>query len=451
MAPADLEGEAAVAFGQARAGEDIEAVDRLQRELLAGGAATGALATVAPGLKVAFADTGATDVLIVLFQRGAADWLQMLAPAGDPNYIAARPTIRVPTTGNNPGIGLASLNGTDFYLSASAPELKALYDQGSLAFVHATGLTTVDRSHFTVQDMMERGFADADPRQNSGWLARHMASLGGKQPVLSTVASASSVPTSLLSDSGALAIANVSNFNVTGGDANAALLRQMNPGTSAYNKLAIETLNAITNVQSALKTVDNSTAATAGYTGGALSSSLRSVAQLIKMNAGLTVATVDFGSWDMHNSLVSEFATRTTEFSRAINAFWNDIAAYRNNVTLVTMTEFGRRLTENSSQGTDHGTASGMLVLGGNVNGGKLYGSWPGLAAKQLYAGDLLVTTDYRQVVSEILVTRHSEANLSRVRRRLAAAGTRWKAARGSNPFIHVTGRGFALAATAAG
>ena len=391
---------------------------KLSRRNLLSGATAGTLASLGPGLNVAFgADT--RDVMVVIFQRGACDWLQMLSPAGDSNYIAARPSIRVQTSGATAGIGIGSMGSTDFYLSNAAPELKALYDAGSLAFVHATGLQTTDRSHFTVQDMMERGFTDGEIAPHSGWLARHMASLGGKLPTLSTVAASSSTPTALLTDTATVAIANVSTFSVQGGTTNANLLRAMNQSIgatpSAYKQLANETLSAVTSVQASLAGLDNSGAAAAGYTNGALSQPLRSVAQLIKMNVGLTVATIDYGSWDMHNSLVSEFNTRTVEFSRAINAFWTDIAAYRSNVTVVTMTEFGRRLQENTSQGTDHGSASGMLVLGGNVNGGRIYGTWPGLAPSQLYAGDLAVTTDYRQVLAEILTKRHGETDLSKV------------------------------------
>jgi uncharacterized protein (DUF1501 family) len=399
-----------------------------RRSLLAGATA---LTVMAPGVKAAFgaADPNA-DVVIVLFQRGACDWLQMLAPSGDANYIAARPTIRVPATGNNAGIGLATLNGTDLYLSNSAPELKTLYDAGSLAFVHATGLYTADRSHFLCQANMEKGQADADPKQNTGWLARHLTSIGPGS-ALSTISSGSTNPVSLLGAAHPLAVSSASSFNISGGTVNLNTIRAINSGggafiftspfttaevpSSPYKAVAQETVNTVSTIQSNLANLDNTTANAAGYTGGALSQSLRSVAQLIRMNVGLNLVTVDYGGWDMHNSLVGEFRTRTTEFSRAISAFWTDMADYRSRITLVTMTEFGRRLQENSSQGTDHGSASGMLVLGGNVNGGKVYGSWPGLASSQLTTGDLKVTTDYRQVLAEILVARHSEKNIASV------------------------------------
>ena len=188
----------------------------------------------------------------------------------------------------------------------------------------------------------------------------------------------------------------------------------MNPGGSPYQDVAQTTLDAVASVQLGLKTVPGHSNG-AEYTNGALSKSLSSLAKLIKMNVGVNVATVDFGSWDMHNSLPFEFAQRTTEFSQAINAFWTDMADYHSKITFVTMTEFGRRLQENANQGTDHGSGSAMMVLSGNVKGGKIYGNWPGLAANQLNNGDLVATTDYRQVLSEIMITRHGEQNLESV------------------------------------
>lgn len=385
-----------------------------RRTLLGSALAAPVIATMAPGLNVAFgAETGTPrDTLIVIFQRGAADWLQMLAPSGDADYIKARPNIRVMA---NAGIGLGTMKGTDIYLSASAPDLKTLYDAGQLAFVHAAGMPTNSRSHFDCQDMMEKAAVETESKQTAGWLARHLASTDVAPPILATLSASLSAPVSLQGNSQAIAIGNSTTFNVSGGDANVNLLRNLNTGTSRFEAKARETLNAVSSIQLGLRTINTSQSNAAGYTGGALSTALRSLAQMIKMNVGVTTATVDFGSWDMHNSMVTEFATRTTEFSRAIAAFWKDMADYQSRITIVTMTEFGRRLQENASLGTDHGSASGMLVLGGNVNGGKLYGTWPGLAAGTLTRGDLAVTTDYRQVLSEILVTRHAEKNLAAV------------------------------------
>ncbi len=387
-----------------------------RRHVLSGLSAAAGL-SIAPGVNVSFAADGAParDVLVVVFQRGACDWLQMLSPAGDPFYQNARRSIRVQLTGTTAGIGVGTLDGTDFYLSASAPELKPLYDSGKLAFVHATGLYTLDRSHFTCQDNMEKGTADADPSVNSGWLARHTASIGVPAD-LSVVAQGSTTPTSLLSQSASVAISDPASFNVSGGTANANVMRLIN-GAGArtpYKDSALKTLTTIQDVQAGL-TGFQDPSGTAGYTNGSFSQSLRAVGRLIRMNVGVDVVTVDYGGWDMHNNLVAEFATRTTEFSRALAAFWTDMANYQDRITLVTMTEFGRRFQENANQGTDHGSASGMLILSGNVKGGKIYGTWPGLAPAALVSGDLAITTDYRQVLAEILVKRHAEAKLSTV------------------------------------
>jgi uncharacterized protein (DUF1501 family) len=382
-----------------------------RRNLLAG-ASAGALATVCPGLNVAFA-AQTSEILVIIFQRGACDWLQMLAPSNDANYIAARPNIRVRAAAN---LDVGTLGNTDFFVHPSAPELKALYDAGDLAFVHATGVRTSERSHFQCQDMMEKGYADTEPKPSTGWIARHIASqsAGLTKPALNTIASSPNSPVALLGEAGTISIVDVTTFNISGGTTNANVIRTMNNGSTTYQRLATASLNAVTSVQNGLKTITD-TSGTAGYTGGPLSNSLKSLAKLIKMNLGVSVATVDFGSWDMHNSLVSEFAPRTAELSKSIAAFWKDLSAYRSRLTVVTMTEFGRRVKENASGGTDHGSGGGMAILSGNANGGRLYGTWPGLAAAQLTAGDLTVTTDYRQVLSEILVKRHGETNLGAV------------------------------------
>jgi uncharacterized protein (DUF1501 family) len=382
-----------------------------RRNLLAGASAGAALAAM-PGLNVAFA-AQTSEILVVIYQRGACDWLQMLAPSNDANYIAARPNIRVKAATN---LDVGTLGNTDFFLHPSAPELKALYDAGDLAFVHATGIHTIDRSHFQCMDMMEKGYADTEPKPSTGWLARHIASqsAGLTKPAMNTIASSPNSPVSLLGESGTISVVDVASFNVSGGTTNANVIRTMNNGTSTYQKLATASLNAVTSVQNGLKTITD-TSATAGYTSGPLSTSLRSLAKLIKMNLGVSVATVDFGGWDMHNSLVTEFAPRTVELSKSIAAFWKDLAAYHSRLTIVTMTEFGRRVKENASAGTDHGSGGGMAILSGNANGGRLYGAWPGLAAAQLTTGNLTVTTDYRQVLSEILVKRHGETNLGAV------------------------------------
>jgi uncharacterized protein (DUF1501 family) len=355
------------------------------------------------------APTGA-PILVVIFCRFGQDGLQLVAPSGDANYIAARPTIRILPSDS---MGLGTLDGVDMFLHPNMPELKKLYDAKQLGTVVAAGVPTNIRSHFEAQDMMERGGADGTTLPGNGWLARHMASLGGVAAPLGTVAVSTNMPTSLLGDAQALAIPNPANFNVSGGTATSNVTRGLIRGTTDYEKRALETLDAITNVQTAYKALSSNTQS--GYTNGDLSTPLKSLATLIKMNVGISVATVDMGGWDHHQNLTAAFNTRATELSRSIAAFWNDISAYQAQTTVVTMTEFGRRFQENANRGLDHGSASTMMVLGGSLNGGKVYGQWPGTAANALFSGDLAVTTDYRTVLSEILVKKHSEAAIKTV------------------------------------
>ncbi len=388
-----------------------------RRDILRNATSGAAMATIAPGLKVAFAQQAAPtkDILIVMFLRGAADGLQMVAPAGDANYISNRPTIRIQSTGTSAGIGVGSLGGVDFYLHPQATDLKTIYDSGKLAIVHAAGLRTDDRSHFECQERMELGANHNEATPSDGWIARHLKAMTTTHTTLGAVSLASNNPESLLGYSGAVAIASTSGFNVSGGTNNANVIRALNTGnTTKYASTSLQTLDAITTVQTNLATLpaDN---ANYGYPGGTLTNTLRSLATLIRLNVGLEVAHVDVGGWDHHNNILSEMNTRMSDLSRSLGGFWREIAASQSRVTIVTMTEFGRRFRENASAGTDHGSGSVMFVMGGSVNGGKMYGTWPGLAANQLFNGDLDTTTDYRQVVSEVMAKRQGAKALNKI------------------------------------
>ena len=260
---------------------------------------------------------------------------------------------------------------------------------------------------------MERGIADADPNQTTGWLARHVNGFGGGRPPLADIANSATNPTSFLGDASAIAIPSASKFTVTGGDAQAAAIRAINSGNSPYEGGIRATLDAVASVQAGIANIPDNP--NADYTSGDFSAPLQSLAKLIKMNLGVSVATVDMGGWDHHHALNGLFRSRATELSKSLSAFWTDLAAYQSRLTIVTMTEFGRRFTENASQGLDHGSASTMLVMGAGVIGGKIYGTWPGLTASALNGGDLAVTTDNRQVLAEIIAKRHGEANLASV------------------------------------
>lgn len=401
-----------------------------RRNLLVSATSGAFMASAGPGLRVSLAADGSTsgDILVVLFARGGIDGLQLVAPANESPYQDARPTIAVQTSGTNAGIPIANgLGGVDFFMNPDATGLSDLYSSGNLALIHAAGVPTENRSHFKSMDMMERGLADNETIITSGWLTRHIESLTAERPLLSTISTGSSNPISLLGYPQAVSIPNVQNFNVSGGDVNANVIAALNAsGGSAYQQVALQTLDAINTVQSKLEELEEpepDSEATDGeeedsspaYTNGPLSGALRNLATLIKMDVGLDVATVDHGGWDHHNNLINEFSNNATELSQSLAAFWDDMVDYQDRITLVFMTEFGRRLNENASAGTDHGSGSVMMVLSGNANGGQMYGEWPGLNGVNLDNGDLAVTTDYRQVISEVLAKRHNSSSLDTV------------------------------------
>ncbi|MDG2244532.1 MAG: DUF1501 domain-containing protein [Rhodospirillaceae bacterium] len=397
-----------------------------RRNLLLGASGGAFMASAGPGLRVSMAAESTSDeILVVMFARGGIDGLQLAAPSEDSFYQQARPSLAVQSSGANAGIAMANgLDGVDFFMNPGAPELNDLYTSGDLALIHAAGVPTENRSHFKTQDMMERGVADNEDNILSGWLTRHVETLTADRPLLSTISTASSNPISLLGYPQAVSIPDVNNFNVVGGDVNANVIAGLNSGSSAYQQVAQQTIEAINTVQLKLEELvaaegegegEGESETGPAYTNGPLSSSLRNLAALIKMDVGLDVATVDQGGWDHHNNLLNEFRNNVTELSQSLSAFWEDVAEYRDRITLVFMTEFGRRLNENASAGTDHGSGSIMMVLSGNANGGQMYGAWPGLSPSDLDNGDLAVTTDYRQVIAEILAKRHNSPSLDTV------------------------------------
>jgi len=397
---------------------------KISRRLLLTAVSAGALATagavtatLSPGVRGIFTpghrkigNRPPRDILVVLFLRFGADGLTMVSPADDADYHANRPTIAVAASGANRGLPIGTLDSVPFFLHPSIPELKSLYDSGHLAVIHGCGQMTESRSHFISQDKMDRGLADGEAPLQGGWLARHLMASNLVLPGLGAVSCVPSVDVSLQGYGGAMAVPDIKLFNVVGGDANRHIIKSMNTGAEPLTISAAETINTIEMVQARLAAMPDKGGAALSYTTGPLSAALKSLATTIKLDLGLEVATVDYGGWDHHVNLNEAFGPQARELSLAINAFWNDMADYRDRLTLVTMTEFGRRVKENANGGLDHGSASFMFALGEHINGGRIYGRWPGLKAADLHAGDLAVTTDYRQVLQEILVKRRGEA-----------------------------------------
>ncbi len=368
----------------------------------------GSLTPLTAGVNAAFGAAGpAEDILIVVFLRFGACGLTLVPPADDGIYHDLRPTIAVSAKDAMP---IGTLDGTPFFLHPNLKELKALYDAKSLAIVHAAGIHTESRSHFVSQDMMERASCDGEKPVTGGWLGRHMNARRAMGGALPAITAGAEVNIALQGYAGAVAVPNVlALFTVLGGDASRSVIEAMNTGAGAQVLSGQSTLATLQTVKTRVATLPADDGNAAGYTTGALSTPLRTVAKLIKADVGLRVATVDFGGWDQHARLTQGINPLALELSQGLSAFWKDLKDHQGRLTVVCMTEFGRRVEENASGGTDHGSASVMFALGGAVNGGRIYGKWPGLKPGDLHAGDLAVTTDYRQVLQEILVKRRGE------------------------------------------
>jgi uncharacterized protein (DUF1501 family) len=392
-----------------------------RRALLASGLA-GSLSSLlpVPGLRrLAFAQNSASpQMLIVVHQRGGCDGLNLISPANDPNFIEARASeLRVLADGADAGHALANgpVPTIDFRLHAAASGLAELYKSGQLAFIHAAGLTDGTRSHFVATDMIEHGVSSAAAldRTESGWLARALAPSG----LISAVAAAGAPAGDLAGLSNALAVPDLGGgIAPSGGPQVAAVLQHLYArGDSPPAAAGRRALAAMARIDSLLPRdpkgqVQAYKPEDAAHYDPAqdFARPLKTVAQLIKLEIGLQAATVDIGGWDTHEYQPGRFKSAVEKLSNGLAAFWNDLSAYHDRLTLVVLTEFGRRLRSNKSTGTDHGRAGVMAVLGGKIRGGRFYGAWPGLAAEHLDEGvDLAVTTDYRRVLTELLEMQH--------------------------------------------
>ena len=351
--------------------------------------------------------------LIVLFQRGAADGLNIVVPHGEDAYYAMRPTIAIPRPHN----GMESAIDLDgfFGLHPSMSAFKPLWDQKHLAIVHAAGSPDHTRSHFDAQDYMESGTPGVKSTED-GWLNRALAGMDDpKASPFRAVAMGGALPRTLAGPVAAVAMNDIRNFGVGGGGRGAQIAS--NTFEAMYEQsvdtvlhgTGDETFEAVKMLRSA-DPEKYTPAPGVNYPRGRFGDSLRQVAQLVKANLGVQVAFADIGGWDHHvneGSVQGQIANITREFSQAIAAFWNDLGDLGEDTVVVTMSEFGRTARENGNRGTDHGHANVMFVLGGPVKGGKVYGGWPGLAPEQLNEGrDLALTTDFRLVLSEA-VSRH--------------------------------------------
>jgi uncharacterized protein (DUF1501 family) len=342
--------------------------------------------------------------LVVIFQRGAADGLNIVVPHGEAEYYAMRPTIAIPQG------EVIDLDGF-FGLHPAMTALKPLWDARQLAIVHAAGSPDPTRSHFDAQDFMESGTPGLKSTED-GWLNRALVATGDPQrdAAFRAVALGTALPRMLSGQAPALAVGNVNDFGVAPRNPQAQPLANTFESMYAASVDAVlhgtaqETFDAV----KMLKAADPAKyrpAAGVVYPKGRFGDALKQTAQLVKANLGLQVAFTDIGGWDHHvNEGASEgqLGRLLKEFSGSLAAFWQDLEELATETVVVTMSEFGRTARENGTRGTDHGHANVMFVMGGAVRGGKVYGRWPGLANEQLYEQrDLALTTDFRQVMAE--------------------------------------------------
>ncbi|WP_396272749.1 DUF1501 domain-containing protein [Granulicella arctica] len=342
--------------------------------------------------------------LVVIFQRGAADGLNVVVPYQEKNYYAMRPSIAIQKN------QVLDLDGF-FGLHPSLASFKPLYDQGHLAIVHAVGSTDTTRSHFDAQDYMESGTPGVKVTQD-GWLNRALQNgpVEGKASAFRAVALGSQVPRTLQGKLPAIAVSNLADFSVGGKGpqtspiSNAFQAMYDESSDSMLHGTGQETFEAVRMLKAA-DPAHYQPAAGVDYPKSPFGNNLKQIAQLMKADLGVEAAFSDIGGWDTHQNQGAangQLANRLKEFSDSIAAFWKDMGPEAENLTLVTMSEFGRTARQNGTGGTDHGHANVMFVLGGGVRGGKVYGKWPGLANEQLNEGrDLTVTTDFRNVLGE--------------------------------------------------
>ena len=395
---------------------------------------SGALALVTMGLSPSFLRRSVFGmelpkapkgkVLICLFQRGAADALNIVVPHGERAYYAMRPSIAIPQPSRGVATSAIDLDGF-FGLHPALAPLKPLYDRGLLAPVHAVGSPSTTRSHFDAQDYMETGTPDVKGTTD-GWLNRYLAVQGtcdecnlARTP-FRAVALTPQTPRILEGPSPTVAMNSLDEFSVRATGSSAERLEALYRTGSAdlVHATGAETFDAVKMLRAAnpQKYLPQNGA---DYPRSQFGQRLMQIAQLVKANVGLEVAFADVGGWDTHvnqGSSTGQLAQRLDDFSRSIAALVADLGDRMDDVVIMTMSEFGRMARENGNRGTDHGHAGALFVIGGHVKGGKVHGKWPGLEPEQLYEGrDLALTTDFRSVFAEVVSHHLGARTLDRI------------------------------------
>jgi uncharacterized protein (DUF1501 family) len=379
-----------------------------------GGIAMVGLSTMPAFLQraIAASPSSGEKQLVVLFQRGAADGLNIVVPFGEPNYYRMRPTIAIPQPRSGRTDGALDLDGF-FGLHPSLAPLAPLFKKNELAIVHAAGSPDPTRSHFDAQDFMESGTPGVKSTDD-GWLNRALESVPEENSSpFRAVAMGPNLPRMLRGSAPAIALPDVKQFKVMAqtpgagqiaeGGFEAMYAQTVDHALRGTGSETFEAIDMLRKADPAKYKPENG----ANYGNSRLGQSLQQIGQLLKANIGTEVLFVDCGGWDNHvneGSVQGQLSNLLRDLGQSMAAFRQDMGDRMENIVFVTMSEFGRTAKENGNRGTDHGHANCMFVMGGGVKGGKVYGRWPGLNEGQLNEGrDLALTTDFRTVIGEIL------------------------------------------------
>lgn len=368
------------------------------------------------------------DLLVCIFLRGAMDGLNAVFPHAEQAYYDARPTLAIPEpqTGNDQA-GI-ELNGQFSFHPALRPLLEP-YQQGHLAVIHACGSPDPTHSHFDAMDFMERG-TPGEKNLPSGWITRHLqtASWENNAP-LRAIGIGTSLQASLRGPIQAVALKAVDEYRLPGDPQGVSFFQEslhslyslpvsdpeIFPELSRTAQTTFDTMELLEGLDSESYAPEGN----AEYAEDEFGQGLKQIAFLAKADIGLEVACLDLGGWDTHADQgvdQGKMPGLLSTLAAGLSAFYTDMNAHLDNFTLVTMTEFGRRVAENGNGGTDHGHGGVMFVMGGGIRGGKVFTDWPGLDHERLFGpGDLAVTTDFRDVIGEILVNRLGNDDLESV------------------------------------
>jgi len=380
-----------------------------------GGVALVGLSTMPAFLQRAVASTPGVGKkqLIVLFQRGAADGLNIVVPFAEPNYYRMRPSIAIPQPKRSAGDAAIDLDGF-FGLHASLAPLEPLFHKNQLAIVHAAGSPDPTRSHFDAQDYMESGTPGIKSTED-GWLDRAVGTISEEKPSpFRAVAMGPNLPRMLQGKTAAIAVPDLRQFkvqpqspamtNVVEGGFEAMYAQTVDHALHGTGTETFEAIDLLRKIDTSKFPPENG----ADYPKSPIGQRLQQISVMSKADIGVEVMFLDCGGWDNHvneGGTQGQLANLLRDLGQSLAAFHQDMGDRMGDIVVVTMSEFGRTAKENGNRGTDHGHANCMFVMGGDVKGGRVYGKWPGLNDHQLNEGrDLALTTDFRSVVGEILV-----------------------------------------------